>query len=75
MLDFSKECGIMVSYKPTEDNLQKFLEGKEVAEVLFLRDSAESPYGSGSNIYIRTADGFELVIETDYAELTLTKKE
>lgn len=62
-----------VRYKPTEESLQSLLEEKVVEEILFLRDNPDSPYGSGYNLYLRTKDGVELIIETEYSELTLTK--
>lgn len=65
----------MVTYKATEENVQKLLEGKVISEVLFLRDTPDSQYGSGSNLYFRTTDGVVLVVETEHAELTLTKEE
>lgn len=62
-----------VTYKPTEDNVQKLFEGKVVKEILFLRDKPDSPYGSGFNIYLKTTDGAILTIETEYSELSLIK--
>lgn len=65
----------MVTYKATEENVQTFLEGKVIAEVLFLRDKPDSPYGTGSNMYIRTHDGFVLISESEHTELTLQREE
>jgi hypothetical protein len=64
----------MINYKATEENLQHLIEGETVVEILVLRDSPNSPYGDGSNLYIKFTNGVTLVIETEHAELTLTRE-
>ena len=64
----------MINYKATEKNLQHLIEGETVVEILVLRDSPNSPYGDGSNLYIKFTNGVTLVIETEHAELTLTRE-
>ena len=64
----------MIHYKATEENLQRLMEGVAIEQILVLRDSPESQYGDGSNLYIKLSNGMILIIETDYAELTLKRE-